>query len=115
MDDCRDSLRQAFQFFARYFPERPFQASACHTWFFTPQLQQIAPAESNIVRFQREFYLLPYKGSLAFLWFYVFGEGVQVNDRASAPNQTSLQRAVLDWLSEAVKFLTWRDHVPRPR
>ncbi len=98
MDDCRDSLRQAFQFFARYFPERPFQASACHTWFFTPQLQQIAPAESNIVRFQREFYLLPYKGSLAFLWFYVFGEGVQVNDRASAPNQTSLQRAVLDWL-----------------
>jgi hypothetical protein len=98
MEDCQESLRQAFQFFARFYPERPFKACACHTWFFSPQLQQIAPPDSNIVRFQREFYLYPFTGSLAFLWFYVFGEGVKVNDRAAAPDKTSLQRAVLEWI-----------------
>jgi hypothetical protein len=96
MDDCQISLTQAFQFFQRYYPERPFKACACHTWFFSPQLQQIAPIESNIVRFQREFYLFPFTGKLAFLWFYVFGEGVK--DRSTAPAKTTLQRAVLDWL-----------------
>ncbi|MBE0695519.1 MAG: hypothetical protein IH586_01210, partial [Anaerolineaceae bacterium] len=97
MEDCQDSLRQAYQFFSRYYPERPFKACFCHTWFFSPQLQQIAPLESNIVRFQREFYLFPFAGKVAFLWFYVFGEGVK--ERASAPDNTTLQRSVLSWLA----------------
>ncbi len=96
MSDCQDSLRQAFAFFPRYFPEHPFKACYCHTWFFCPQLQKIASPERNIVRFQREFYLYPFAGKLAFLLFYVFGEGVK--DRASAPSKTSLQRGVLDWI-----------------
>ncbi len=96
MTDCQDSLRQAFAFFPRYYPERPFKVGYCHTWFFSPQLQKIASPESNIVRFQREFYLYPFAGKLGFLWMYVFGEGVK--DRASAPSRTTLQRAVLDWI-----------------
>lgn len=98
VDDCRDSLRQASAFFARYFPDRPYKAGYCHTWFFSPQLQTILPPESNIVRFQREFYLFPFAGKLSFLWFYVFGERVAVNDLKNAPDQTSLQRVVLKWL-----------------
>lgn len=94
--DCRDSLAQAFAFFAHHFPERPFQACYCHTWFFTPQLQRLLPPESNIVRFQREFYLYPFAGTPAFLWDYAFGE--KVTSLASAPRDTSLRRAVLDWL-----------------
>jgi hypothetical protein len=96
MDDCQDSLHQAFEFYQRFFPERPFKACFCHTWFFSPQLQHIVTKESNIVRFQREFYLFPFAGKLGFLWFYVFGEGVK--ERASAPANTTLQRAVLDWV-----------------
>ena len=96
MIDCQDSVRQAFKFFPRYYPDRPFKAGYCHTWFFSPQLQKIAASESNIVRFQREFYLYPYAGKLGFLWTYVFGEGVK--DRASAPSRTTLQRAVLSWI-----------------
>jgi hypothetical protein len=98
MEDCAESLRQAFQFFARHFPERPFQACYCHTWFFSPQLQQILSAESNIVRFQREFTLFPFAGKLGFLWFYVFGEGVK--ERAAAPSHTALQKAVLNWIDQ---------------
>jgi len=98
VEACRDSLRQAFQFFGTYFPERPFKAACCHTWFFTPQLQQLLPAESNIVRFQREFNLIPIPGSPAFLWSYVFSE--KVDSLAAAPRDNALRRAVLDWLEK---------------
>ena len=97
VEDCRDSLRQAYAFFARYSPERPIKASFCHTWFFTPQLQQLLPPESNVVRFQREFYLFPFAGGPGFLWTFVFGE--KITDPAAAPRDTSLRRAVLDWLA----------------
>ncbi|MEI8256215.1 MAG: hypothetical protein WCJ30_11145, partial [Deltaproteobacteria bacterium] len=86
---CRDSLVWACDFFKTYFPERPFKATYCHTWFFTPQLQRLLPAESNILRFQREFNLLPYPGGPAFLWSYVFGE--KVASLTSAPRDTALR------------------------
>ena len=96
VEACRDSIHQAFEFFNHQFPEQPFKALFCHTWFFTIQLQEILPAESNIVRFQREFYLYPFPGSLGFLWGFVFGDGK--TDLASVPRDTSLRRSVLDWI-----------------
>jgi hypothetical protein len=96
LEVCRDSFRQAFAFFKEQAPGNPFKAACCHTWFFTPQLQQILPPESNIVRFQREFYLYPVRGTASFLWNFVFGE--KYPSLASAPRDTSLRRAVLDWL-----------------
>ena len=96
-DEIRDSFRQAREFFARYFPLRPYQAAHCHTWFFTPQLQTLLPPESSIVRFQREFYLYPHPGGPGFLWRFVFGG--KYPDRATAPRDTALRRAVLDWLA----------------
>lgn len=96
VEACRDSLYQAFEFFNHQFPEQPFKALFCHTWFFTIQLQQILPAESNIIRFQREFYLYPFPGSLGFLWGFVFGDGK--TNLAIVPRDTSLRRSVLDWI-----------------
>jgi hypothetical protein len=96
-EECRESLRQVFDFFATQYPDRPFKAIFCHTWFFTPQLQSLLPPTSSIVRFQREFYLYPYPGGVGFLWSFVFGE--QYPDPKTAPRDTSLRRAVLDWLA----------------
>jgi hypothetical protein len=95
---CRDSLRQADAFFRQQYPERQVRAVFCHTWFFTRQLQDMLPAQSNIVRFQREFYLYPHAGSAEFLWEFVFGD--RYSDIASAPRDNSLKRAVLDWLAD---------------
>lgn len=97
VEDCRASLSQAYAFFAQQEPNRPFQALFCHTWFFTPQLQELLPPTSNILHFQREFYLYPFAGSPVFLWEYVFGKDKQ--DPALAPRNTSLQAAVLDWIA----------------
>ncbi len=97
-EECRASLRQAHDFFAHFWPDQPFRAAFCHTWFFTPQLQALLPPTSSIVNFQREFYLYPHAGGPQFLWSFVFGE--KYPDRATAPRDTSLRRAVLDWLAQ---------------
>jgi len=99
VEACRESLRQAYEFFPRHWPDQPFKASSSHTWFFTPQLQQLLPPESNIVCFQREFYLYPsFRGGPGFLWSFVFGE--RYPDRATAPRDTLLRKAVLEWLDQ---------------
>ncbi len=96
--ECRDSFIQAFDFFHRLWPEQTITAVFCHTWFFTPQLQTLLPPTSSIVQFQREFYLYPHPGGPSFLWSFVFGE--KYPTPATAPRDTSLRRAVLDWLAE---------------
>ncbi len=93
---CRASLAWSERFFAEYFADQPYRAVFCHTWFFTPQLQKLLPSESHIVRFQREFFLYPYPGDLQYLWNFVFTR--KYPDRATAPRDTALRRAVLDWL-----------------
>jgi hypothetical protein len=97
-ETCGSSYRQALEFFPRIFPECPWKALYCHTWFFTPQLQSLLPPDSSIVRFQREFHLYPFPGSIGFLWSFVFGE--KHPDPATAPRDTSLRRAVLDWIGQ---------------
>ena len=98
LETCTASLRQAFDFFPQYFPDRPIRAGFCHTWFFTHPLQELLPAESHIVQFQREFYLYPHPGGPGFLWEYAFGE--KYRHLATAPRDTRLRRAVLDWLGQ---------------
>ncbi len=98
VETCRDSLRQAFDFFTQQSPEKTIRAGFCHTWFFTHPLQEFLPPESHIVQFQREFYLYPHPGGPGFLWEYAFGE--KYRDLATAPRDTRLRRAVLDWLGQ---------------
>jgi hypothetical protein len=119
-ENCGASFRQALEFFPRVFPDRPSKALYCHTWFFTPQLQTFLPPESSIVQFQREFYLYPFPGNVGFLWSFVFGE--KYPDPFTAPRDTSLRRAVLDWLKQGkeifdlpgVMFHTPRDWGTQP-
>ena len=56
---AQESIRQACVFYPQYFPERAFRTFECHTWLFDPQMQDLLGDQSNIVRFQRLFYLFP--------------------------------------------------------
>ena len=60
------------------------------------------PLHQDIVRFQREFYLYPHAGGPGFLWAFVFTE--KYPDPATAPRDTFLRRAVLDWLGEGKRL-----------
>jgi hypothetical protein len=99
-DQCGQSLREALRFFPRHFPERPFFAFACSSWLLDPTLAQLLPPESNIVRFQREVYLLPSRSSNGNSTMErVFGRISTTRDEVeSLPRDTTLRRAIVDHL-----------------
>jgi hypothetical protein len=93
---CRQSFERALEFFPLHFPERSFVAFACESWLLDAQLEQMLPASSNLVRFQRQMYLIPLVGNQADVLDWVF-DGAYSNP-AQAPRDTVLRRAVLDHL-----------------
>ncbi|SDO22863.1 hypothetical protein SAMN04487897_11048 [Paenibacillus sp. yr247] len=97
METIKDTYIQAKEFYATYFPEVKYKGMVCHTWLFTPQLREMLPPSSNIVKFQQQFYLYPTAGSVRFLWNFVFNELTEVKD---AKPDTSLRKQVLNYLEE---------------
>ncbi|MCG3148636.1 MAG: hypothetical protein PCFJNLEI_02081 [Verrucomicrobiae bacterium] len=95
-DACGAALRQAVEFLPKHLPTpAPPVAFYCCSWFLDPQYAQILPANSNIVRFLREFYLYPVPSDDREAFRRVFGEVPR--DLATAPRDTALRRAMLDF------------------
>ncbi len=96
-DACGESFRQAVSFYARYFPDLEYRAFTCASWLLDPQLEQALPEKSNIVKFLREWFLHPVRraGDGQTLE-RVFGYGVTSIDPATAPRESSLQRAIVE-------------------
>jgi hypothetical protein len=103
LENCGDSLTKGYEFFKSYFPHRTPVAFRCVSWIFSPCLEQCLPEKSNLVRFLRETYLFPVPSTNPNLWFVFFQEKF---DPATAPRETSLQRALLDYITAGN---TWRD------
>ena len=94
---CGDSFRAAMDFFPRHFPERPYRAFFCGSWLLDTQLEDWLPSGSNLVRFLREFYMVPSGISARSILQTVFGN--DADDLSNAPRDTSLQRAILEHVS----------------
>jgi hypothetical protein len=56
---CDASFQAAREFFARFFPDQNFRVATCTSWLMDDQLLDYLDPDSNIVRFQRRFDLLP--------------------------------------------------------
>jgi hypothetical protein len=54
-----ESVAEAVRLFELCYPEEPVSAFVCHSWLLDPQLAEYLSADSNIMRFQRRFDLLP--------------------------------------------------------
>ena len=103
LERCGDSMRRAVPFFRRLFPDQPFRAITCASWIFNTQFEEISLSSDNLVRYQRELYLYPIPSSgKDGLWFIFLQDPV---DPATAPRDTSLRRAVADFLAAGN---TWR-------
>jgi hypothetical protein len=91
---CDASFRLARAFFPRHFPVEPYDAVACGSWLLDPVLAEYLPPESNIIRFQRRFELLPGgQDAGEDILRFVFGTLTTPLDRL--PTRTALQRAVV--------------------
>jgi len=95
-EECGASFAQAARFHAERFPAFANPVFTCDSWLLDPQLEQALPATGNIVRFLQEWYLHPVENAGdAQTLQRVFGFGVRRLDPATAPQETSLQKAVV--------------------
>jgi hypothetical protein len=103
----------AKEFFPRHFPETKFVAFTCSSWMLDPNLRLILPEESNLVQFERLWNLLATAGDETGCFVFVF-ENRNV-DLLTAPRDTALRRAVIDWLNAGnhmrgvAGFVMWDD------
>ncbi len=104
LDLCAESFRYAVSFFREHFPDRAPVAITCRSWMFSSLLEQILPAEANLVRFERELYLHPFAGQGPNGPWFVFLQSPF--DLKTAPRKTSLQRAIAGYLDGG---RLWRD------
>jgi hypothetical protein len=95
---CEDAFVRAKAFFAEYFPvvDQGRRLATCWSWLLDDQLAEWLPAESNIVRFQRRFELVPGSaenddGTLEF----VFRVRDPLARLDTLPQRTRLERAVV--------------------
>ena len=103
-ESVRESIGSAFPFFDRHFPDKPAKALLCTSWIFSNQLRECLPRSSNILAFQRMTHLLPVSSSpSAGLWF-LFLANPPYADIAALPRDTSMRRAVADWLAKGNVF-----------
>jgi hypothetical protein len=91
-----DSLAQATEFFARYFPDRPVRTATLGSWLLDPVLAEQLPAGSNMAAFNRRFtpYGKPSDGGASAVYFTFRTRDMDHLDRL--PRDTALQRLVLD-------------------
>lgn len=125
-EDCAESYRQALEFFPRYYPQMRFTAFTCWSWLLDPGLAKILPPESNIVRFQSPFHLLPVHGNEHQCYDLAFGDSNV--DISTFPPRTSLQRAIVEYVlagnrmrstagvmtMDEIRTLTCRSRASRP-
>lgn len=98
-EKCADSIQRAFAFFGERWPDKKPSAIVCGTsWMFSPLLEKALPSTSNLVKYLRELYLFPVAGGgTSSLWFMFFQDTF---NPATAPRETSLQRAMLEYLKD---------------
>ena len=86
---CESSLKEAVEFFKRYFNTEP-KAFTCFSWVFNPDFCEVLP-ESNLTKLMRTLYLTPMSGSSLSGLSFVFGK--QDEDWSNYPAENSLQKA----------------------
>ena len=55
LSECKDSIRQANEFFAKYFPCHKYSCYLCESWLLYDKNKEFMDADSNIIQFQSLF------------------------------------------------------------
>jgi len=98
VEACAESMDKALKFFAEFFPAKKPKAFVCESWFLDIQYEKILKSDSNILKFQREFYLFPVAEGNEDAYWRIFGEDGLKNGLAGAPRDTGMRKAVAEFL-----------------
>ncbi|MBE5799072.1 MAG: hypothetical protein E7321_03880 [Clostridiales bacterium] len=100
----KSSCELALAFYAQYYPELPIKGFWSESWLYDPGLKALLPADSRIIRVQRQFYCYPTPEGEEMIGLEVFGDR-HVNPDTAKP-ETSLQRALIAAWKEGKHFHT---------
>lgn len=101
-DACGESIRRAMEFYAKYFPDKPYVGFTCYSWILDHQFERLLPPTSNLVRFQKEVYLFPIRSGGSGPLETVFG--FKPDDIRTAPRNTTMQRAFAEHIEKGGHF-----------
>lgn len=110
-NDCIQSFKDSVKFHQTYFPDKPFEGFVCTSWLLSPNLKDVLPADSNVVRFMKEFIQLPYDGTDDQMFERVFG--MKIQDLTKLPQNTSLQKSIVAYLSNGGTLKKGRGFIPK--
>lgn len=58
---CKEAINEATKFFAKYYPDFKYNHYTCRSWLLDTELNKFLKEESNIIKFQKAFDILPDK------------------------------------------------------
>lgn len=98
------SCELALEFYRKYFPEYRYVGVWSESWLYDPGLAALLPAQSRIIRVQRQFYCYPTPEGEEMVQLEVFGcRHIDIN---TVKTETSLQRALIDAWRAGTHFHT---------
>ena len=101
---CVESMQMAVEFFADHFPDQPFSGFVCSSWVLNPRFGTILAPDANIRLFEEQVYLYPIPSGGRDGLYFIFGK--DDIDPATAPRNTSIQRALLEELDAGRPLLS---------
>ncbi len=95
---CAESIREAREFFRKFYPKYGDAVYMTNTWLLDPRLSEILPETSNIMQFQKLFEIYDRYDCRSEILKRTFGE--EREDLDSYTPHSSLGRAVLEYLRQ---------------
>lgn len=92
--DVDESICSAQKYIKKYYPELKNEKLAYYTqsWLLSPEVREILPASSNILKFQNRFNIIEYEENDYDFLNFVFNSGIEKVDYIDLPETTTLQR-----------------------
>lgn len=90
IDECRESLEEAYDMFSPLFGEEPVMFY-CGSWLLAPDNKKLLSPNSNIVKFMDFFRIVPTEKTIEHDFWRIFGKE-DCSDIKSLPRDNSLRR-----------------------
>ncbi|MBQ5778181.1 MAG: hypothetical protein IIV97_05130 [Oscillospiraceae bacterium] len=94
---CEESYNRAREVYSRCYPDRDIKAFVTDTWLLCPALKSFLNEDSNIVKFQDKYHLIPACNEGIDVFLYVYNKEVKTPDEVdfeALPEENSMQRGV---------------------
>lgn len=93
-NDVSESLSKARECVRKYYPEYDNVVYFTETWLLSPEVKEILPANSNIIKFQNRFEIVSYGEDTKNFLTFVFNEVLNSHEYKDLAEKTMLQRGL---------------------